>query len=207
MIENYIWDFDGMLFDTYPHTVACFVETCRRKGRVIDPQEAYDKFKITMWDAFAYYNTDEQTKLDFYRLENDISFEPVGKPFELIPEILTFITQNGGRNFLFTHRDKVTFEYFEKYGLTRLFTGCVTSEMGFKLKPAPDAILYLIDRYSLDPGETAMLGDRPIDVQSGLNAGVAGILFDSDEKLRDTPCTFYTTTTGQIFDIVKNNLR
>ena len=68
-IKNYIWDFDGMLFDTYPHTLACFIETYRRHGIKIDGDEAYRLFKITMWDAFDSYGTDEATKREFYELE------------------------------------------------------------------------------------------------------------------------------------------
>lgn len=98
-IKNYIWDFDGMLFDTYPHTLACFVETYRRRGIEIDGDEAYRLFKITMWDAFDFYKTDEATKREFYELENDISFPPEGLPYPFIPETLRFIRSTAAKAF------------------------------------------------------------------------------------------------------------
>lgn len=204
-VKNYIWDFDGMLFDTYPHTLACFVEIYRRHGRVIDPDEAYRLFKITMWDAFDFYGTDEKTKREFYELENDISFPPEGKPYPLIPEILRFISEHGGRNFLYTHRDRVALLYLEKHGLNKYFTDFVTSELNFPLKPAPDAVKYLLDKYSLAPDETMMLGDRAIDAGSGLNAGTYACVFDEDGTIPDAPCTLYVRTTREIFDFVKKN--
>lgn len=204
-IKNYIWDFDGMLFDTYPHTLACFVETYRRKGIEIDGDEAYRLFKITMWDAFDFYKTDEATKREFYELENDISFPPEGLPYPFIPETLRFIAEHGGKNFLFTHRDRVAVRYLEKHGLDKYFTEFVTSEMNFPLKPAPDAVIYIIRNFALNPDECMMLGDRSIDVGSGANAGIATCLFDEDGTLTDVPCTLYTRDTSKIFDFVKSN--
>lgn len=206
-IKNYIWDFDGMLFDTYPHTLACFLETYRRHGRELDPDEAYRLFKITMWDAFDFYGTDEATKREFYELENDISFPPEGKPYPLIPETLRYIAGHGGQNFLFTHRDRVAVKYLEKHGLDGLFSDFVTSELKFPLKPAPDAIEYLIKKHSLKKSECMMLGDRAIDVGSGANAGIATCLFDEDKNLASVPCTMRITSTEALLPFVKNRLK
>ena len=47
-IKNFIWDFDGMLFDTYPHTVAAFCEQQRRHGFLRHEAEVYALFKINL---------------------------------------------------------------------------------------------------------------------------------------------------------------
>lgn len=207
-IVNYIWDFDGMLFDTYPHTVAAFCEIMRQNGREIDPAEAYDLFKITMWHAFRHYGFTDETEIRrFYELENDIDFPPVGKPFDGIPEILRHIASHGGRNFLYTHRDKVALEYFERYGLTDLFSGFVTSEDAFPNKPAPDALLHILKTYDLDPAQSMMLGDRDIDIGSGVNAGIPTLLFDNERRYADVGQTVTCRTTGELLDFVKRNLK
>lgn len=43
-------------------------------------------------------------------------------------------------------------------------------------KPSPRFILEMITRYSLNPARTWMVGDKPSDVQAGLNAGVQAAL-------------------------------
>lgn len=43
-------------------------------------------------------------------------------------------------------------------------------------KPSPRFILEMIARYSLDPAHTWMVGDKPSDVQAGLNAEVQAAL-------------------------------
>ena len=206
-IRNYIWDFDGMLFDTYPHTVAVFCEILRREGREIDPKEAYEKFKVTMWHAFEYYGfSDPEEIRRFYDLENDIDFPPVGKPFSGIPETLAYIAAHGGRNFLYTHRDKVALAYFDRWDLGKYFSGFVTSEDAFPNKPAPDALLHIIKTYGLRPEETLMLGDRDIDVGSGVNAGVPTLLFDNEFRYENVGQTYTCRTVGEILALAKENL-
>ena len=151
-IEHFIWDFDGMLFNTYPHTVAAFCACCRRNGIPVDEKEAYDLFKVTMRHAFAHYGFTEALVKDFYEIENDLGFLPKGEPFPHIPALLRTVTERGGKNYLYTHRDAVALQYLDLYGLTPLFSGFVTGDDGFPLKPAPDALLALTERFGPDAG-------------------------------------------------------
>ena len=191
-IKNFIWDFDGMLFDTYPHTVAAFCEQQRRHGFLRDEAEVYALFKINLRVGFRHYGLTEEEIREFYDIENDLSFEPLGVPYPRIPEILRYVTANGGRNYLYTHRDRVALKYLELYGLTPLFSGFVTGEDGFPFKPAPDALNYLCDKHALDRAACVMIGDRDIDLDAGKNAGMACALFDPENFYPDydTPWRF-----------------
>ena len=207
MITEFIWDFDGMLFDTYPHTTAALCEHLRRKGREADPEEAFKVLKISIRDAFRYFGVTEDEEAEFYELEHDFDFEPKGVPYEGIREVLEFIAENGGRNYLYTHRDRYAVLYLEKYGLAPLFTDFVTREMHFPLKPAPDAINYLIEKHSLKKDSCMMLGDREIDCLSGLNAGISALLFDEFLSLKDSKYTYYANTIKEVSDIVRKLMK
>lgn len=202
MITEFIWDFDGMLFDTYPHTTAALCEYFRRHGKVIDPDEAFSQLKISIRKAFSHFGMTEEGEREFYEIEDDLDFTPQGFPYEGVPEMLKLIAENGGRNYLFTHRDKVAIQYLDKYGLTHLFTDFVTREMDFPFKPAPDGIIYLLEKHSLDRKCCLMLGDREIDCLSGLNAGVSALLFDEFSSLKDSKYTYYANTIKEVSDIV-----
>ena len=201
-IRNFFWDFDGMLFDTYPHTQAVFLEMLRRRGRTADPDELYQKMKITLWDAFRFYGADDAFIRDFYELENTLDFEPVGRPFDGIPAVLRAVTAGGGRNYLYTHRDRVAYEYLDRWDLTPLFAGGVTAEDGFPLKPAPDALDHLIVTHGLRREESMMLGDRLIDIGAGRNAGVHTCLFDPDGALPVDRSDFACRDTAALLRIV-----
>lgn len=59
-----------------------------------------------------------------------------------------------------------------------MFTEIITGDNHFARKPDPEALTYLLDKYELEPSQTAMVGDRPLDILAGQNAGVKTILFD-----------------------------
>ncbi len=207
MITGFIWDFDGMLFDTYPHTTAALCEYFRRHGKIIDEKEAFDKLKISIREAFRFFGLTEDGEKEFYEIEDDLDFLPRGVPYEGIEEILCYITENGGRNYLYTHRDKVAVQYLDLYGLTGLFTDFVTREMDFPFKPSPDAVNYLISKHNLEKESCLMLGDRTIDCGSGLNAGIKALLFDEFRTLKDSDYTYYTTTIPEVFETIKSVMK
>ena len=182
-VEHFIWDFDGTLFDTYPHTCAAFTEILRRRGVTPDPAVLYAKMKLSVLEALRWAQADPAFTEEFYALENTLTFEPVGRPFPGIPALLRAIAERGGKNYLYTHRDRVAYEYFKLYGLSSLFSGGVTAEDGFPHKPAPDALNHLVSVYGMDRGRTMMLGDRLIDIEAGKNAGLLTCLFDPDRTL------------------------
>ncbi len=207
MITEFIWDFDGMLFDTYPHTTAALCEYFRRHGKIIDKEEAFLKLKISIREAFRHFGLSESGEKEFYEIEDDLDFEPQGFPYEGIEEILRYIVAHGGRNYLFTHRDRVSIQYLDRHSLTPLFTDFVTREMDFPFKPAPDAVEYLINKHSLKRESCLMLGDRAIDCGSGLNAGISALLFDEFYALRDSEYTYYTNTINEVFLCVKSLMK
>lgn len=181
-IKHFIWDFDGMLFDTYPHTEAAFLELCRRIGLQADPAEVHDLFKINLRTGFARYGLSEAEIRAFYAIENDLAFEPLGRPYPVIPRLLREISAGGGHNYLYTHRDRVALQYLEIFQLTPLFSGWITGEDGFPFKPAPDALNHMAARYGLKKENCLMLGDRDIDIGAGIAAGMHTLLYDDENR-------------------------
>ena len=204
-ITEFIWDFDGMLFDTYPHTLAAFCEYCRRVNIAVDEAEAYDLLKVTLRHAFRHYGFTDADAEAFYEIENDLDFLPRGVPYPHIPALLQLITAHGGRNYLYTHRDKVALQYLEMYGLNGLFTDVVTGEDGFPLKPAPDALNALMERNGLKKDACLMLGDRDIDIGAGVNAGIRTLLYDDENRYPQSVSeTWRCTDAGSLEAAIKN---
>ncbi len=176
-MKNFIWDFDGMLVDSYPHIAAAFDKMMRETGRQIDRAFAQSLFEISFAEAFAYYGTTPEEHKRFSSMEHDYALEPVAKPFPHTLAALQGVVDAGGRNFLYTHRGESVYHYLKTYGMEPLFSFFVTSEDGIPAKPAPDAVEYIVRENGLDKRETVMIGDREIDVMAGKNAGVFGCLY------------------------------
>ncbi|HNW86256.1 MAG TPA: HAD-IA family hydrolase [Candidatus Limiplasma sp.] len=181
-MTHLIWDFDGTLYDTYPQMTHAMQATLRGFGREIDGAEARALMKKTVFYAFGVYA--ERFGLDRLALQKAF-FEEHSRVSRFIPmagmaECLRATLALGCRHYLFTHRDNGAIRQLTADGLSDCFTDTVTREDGFADKPAPDAILHLIQKHGMVPAQTFMIGDREIDVLSGHAAGTNGILFDPD---------------------------
>lgn len=190
MYKHYIWDFDGTLFDTYPVILKGFVDALTTFGITAEPKDVYYILKSSSSKHLATnYQLDfeELTKV-FKQFEEKDGRQP--KPFEGTKEILEWVIAQHGTNYILTHRDQVgTKELLVTEQLSDLFTEIVGSESPFPRKPAPDSLMYLMDRYQMDPKETVMIGDRTMDVEAGRAAGIQTIFFDEDQVLNDVPAT------------------
>lgn len=175
--KNFIWDFDATVFDTYEHTVNAMLRVLEETGRggQHDREMVNRYFHINFTAARNYVG---MTSQEDYKRFLSYHFEqgPEEKPVPWAKEILESVVKHGGRNFLFTLRNKTADGYLEAWDMAKYFTETVTSDNGFPNKPAPDGILYLMEKYHLVPEETIMVGDRELDGQSGRNAGIAGAL-------------------------------
>ncbi len=182
-MKNYIWDFDGMLFDSYPHIAAAFVKTLAEFGKEADYDEAKALLEVTFAHAYGHYDVSEEEKEIFRKYEHDYAFEPQAVPFPNTVATLKTLHERGARQFIYTHRgiESLT-HYLEKYDILKYFEMIVDSTKGFAAKPAPDAVEHIVRENSLDKAETVMIGDREIDVLSGKNAGVYGCLYSKTAK-------------------------
>lgn len=193
---HYIWDFDGTLFDSYPH-IAWALGAALGDFDVTEPAGSLLPWlKQSVTRAVGHfaqiYGLDSPTlreRYDFYEA-HDLARCPV-VPYDGARDVCRAITRRGGQNFLYTHRGVSAPAYLRQFGMDGLFAGAVTADDGFPPKPAPDAIRHILAAYGLDGGRTLMVGDRDIDVTAGTNAGVSGCLFDPDGFYPDFPaaCT------------------
>ena len=187
--KTYIWDFDGTLFDSYPHSARALCEAMRHYGRDADYAQIYRAMRLNFATAFRLSGlTEDQLKL-FHQLRGDDAFPPPIAPFPHAEAALSALQACGARHFLYTHSNRrMSVRFIERYGLDKYFTGYVTADApGFASKPSPDAILYILKNYSVSPADAVMVGDREIDMLCARAAGIDGILVDP-ERLVETTC-------------------
>lgn len=192
MLTDFIWDFDGMLFDSYPHITEAFMQAYKRLHKQdIDRQQCHDLFKLSFRTAYEFYQPSEACKLLFRAIESKTDLKPTVVPYPGIADVLKTVCEHGGRNFLNTHRDSVALVYLAQYDLLQYFTDAVTSELNsIPPKPAPDTNLYLIKKHGMNPETTVMIGDRDVDIASGADAGIKTCLFDEFGCLGHIACTY-----------------
>ena len=178
-IRHFIWDFDGTLFDTYPVIIENLNLALDRYGHSCDPVEAMGLMLTRIATAQRHYAAKFGIDLaalveDYERHHQTANAQLRAEPMAGIREVLEAIQASGRNNYIFSHRKpEETALYLEKYGLSDYFRDVIgPGSAGFAEKPAPDSVLYLMEKYGMSAGETVMVGDRECDLGSGRNAGI-----------------------------------
>lgn len=183
MYRHLFWDFDGTLYNSYPQMVRAVRRMYESTGKAIPADEVL--FSRMKNSGFYTMNcASEETGVEVQELRRLYTAfhaeETEFPPYEGMVECVRSLSEMGIRHYLYTHRDKKALWHLERDGIRQLFQDAVTSDDRFPMKPAPDALLALMERNRLDPKECLMIGDREIDILSGVNAGMDGLLFDPD---------------------------
>ena len=92
-------------------------------------------------------------------------------------DILAWAKEEGTAQFVYTHKGKNAYPILEDLEILSYFQEIVTTDNGFRRKPDPEGVDYLVDKYQLDRSETYYIGDRTLDVDLADNAGIGSINF------------------------------
>ena len=191
-LTDFFWDYDGTLFDTYPIMSAAFSRACAVQGAAVPAEEALSWMKRSLTEAIQI--AEDRYGLDPKRLLCDFRAFEAETPVDELPMlpgmevVLKTLHSLGCRHYLVTHRNRGALDALEAKGLSPLFTGFVTHEDGFPRKPDPSSLCFLMREHGVNPECACMIGDRPLDVEAGRNAGILGCLLDPEGRFADTPC-------------------
>lgn len=207
-IKNIIWDFDGTIMDTYPAIATSAYNVAKLNNIDIKYDEILRMCKITLRDALEFIS--EESSKTYEKLfqeyiqeydKYDISTLIL---FPFVKEVLEFVIQQGGKNYIITHRGKVSLsEHLNQKQISHLFSFIITGDCKFKRKPEPDAFLFLKEKFNLNPSDTIVVGDRLLDVQAGYNAGFQGMLYQNNSAFsgKITDINDYS----ELLELIKGN--
>ena len=184
MTPTFIWDLDGTLLDSYEAILAGIQETYEQFDIPFDREEVrdfilrYSVKDLLVRDADQHgLDSEELNRLRATSLKEKNTQIPL---MDGAREILAWTAEQGIQNFVFTHKSDNAFQVLTDLGIIQHFTEILTSDSGFARKPSPEALLYLIDKYQLDKASTYYVGDRLLDVETAIRAGISSINLQID---------------------------
>lgn len=123
----------------------------------------------------------EQAKLLYKRLdeiETELALRT--QPQNGAKELLSFLHENGTNLGILTRNNKKNAQKtLFQCGFSDFFDhNCILGRESVIPKPDPDGIHQLIDLWRANPDETVMVGDHPMDIESGLKAGTFTIFIN-----------------------------
>lgn len=192
-VRHAFWDFDGTLLDSYPAMVRSFMAAAADYGVAITADRALALMKVNLRHCCEVIGSENSIPAGdlvaaFRRHEQD-ELKLGLPPVDGIPEVLEGLHRRGVKHYVATHRDLQCRELLEMAGLAQYFFGYVTQENGLPRKPAPDMLLYLMSTYGLDPAQCVMIGDRPLDTESAIHAGILSVLLDTEGRFAGAQCS------------------
>lgn len=205
-ITHLFWDFDGTLYDTYSQMTDALLRALAESGLKPELKEAYARLKQSVFHACSFYAP--HTGLSVQELMQRFRFyhAQVGD-FPMYPgtrECLTTLSALGCHHYLYTHRDASALLQLRRDGLDMLFSDFVTRESGYPDKPAPDALLAMLEKHAIAPRSAVMVGDRAIDMDAGHNACIRGLFFDPDDFFPDVSAEFRVRSMRELCGLVSS---
>lgn len=179
--KAFIWDLDGTLLDSYGIIVSSISKVYQEFGIELDPATIHrEVITYSVGDFIAKLEKISgiasgavKARLSEINDSEKLNIRPVKNAFE----ILQYLTLHGISNYVFTHKGSSTETVLKNIGIYDFFDEIITGKDGFKRKPDPSALLYLISKYDLDKENTYYVGDRTLDIECALNAGIKSILY------------------------------
>ena len=193
-MTTFIWDLDGTLIDSYEVFLEALSESFANFNRPFDRETVYNFIKGQSVNALL-----KEQPVPFQEIKEDFTANSTAKNDKIklmvgAKEVLDWTQKEKIQNFIYTHKGKNAYDLLNQLGISPYFLEIVTSENGFKRKPHPEAINYLLKKYKLKPEETYYIGDRILDIEAAHNSGIQSINFLSAinsqqiNKLTDPNC-------------------
>lgn len=207
MTISIIWDVDGTLINSYDSIVDCIVKTIEHFNIHYDATFIRDMIQKESTKYFLEYagKNNNVNGLDLWDYYN--SLIPDISMISLMPEVketLAKLYKIGINNFIYTHRGKSVYEIISNLDIKEYFVEVVNMDNGFKRKPSPEAIDYLITKYNLSKDDTYYVGDRIIDQICAKNAGINSMYYQSyeDIELNDGDYDIMIKNISELLEII-----
>ena len=205
-IKLFVWDFDGTLLDTYPAITGFLRQALLDCGIEVSQTEILEKMMVTIPYAIEYYSKLYQLPdlRDRYKAYAAGEKDAAVKIFPQVIDVLKRINEIGAGNYIFTNRGDSIYPMLEQAGILEEFCEIVTAESpNFVVKPAPDTILYLMEKYGATPEETVMIGDRVCDLESGYAAKCRTCHLLTPAVPQYPPCDWRIHNFGDMLELLK----
>lgn len=179
--KEVFWDFDGTLFDSYPLTVQAAQKILHAHQIDIPDEQLHDRMMTTVYSALRQIMQENHASFPLEEFNNAFhQIDPACFPlYPHVKEVLQLTVDQGGHNYLLTHRDHSAIEALEKKQIVSLFTDYITSESGYPRKPDPSGLLAMMQKYDLSAEDVIVIGDRELEIELARKAGVCVLWYAS----------------------------
>lgn len=192
MLKLIVFDCDGVMFDSRGANRAYYNDLLAAFDRPpMNESELQFVHSHNVDDSVAHiFGAHPEIDLEaVHRYRRKTGYTPYLSFMNLEPDLKPFLelVKPHYRLAISTNRTTTMKPLLETYGLSDYFELVVTAKDVQHPKPAPDALLKILDYFGCAPGETIFIGDSDVDQHHARNAGVDLIAF----RNKDLPAAYH----------------
>jgi HAD superfamily hydrolase (TIGR01549 family) len=182
MIKFLIFDMDGTIIDTDEviyKTREELIKLYKPKGYKIDRKRVIGYSGPPLEESIAdcFPEMDQKFIYDEYRTRTKKYYDRYMEIFPGCKETLEKFKKDGIALAVVTSKNReMTSACLARYDIEKLFSLVVTASDGFKPKPDPEGMNYVIHKIGVKKGETISIGDTIYDYLGAKNTQIASIL-------------------------------
>jgi len=196
-IKLIIFDLDGTLVDAYPAIISSFNYTMQKlnypakDGSTIRRAVGWGDENLLM--PFI-KEKDASCALSIYRKHHKLALLKESRLFPKVDKVLVYLKNKGYMLAVASNRpSRFSWILIRHLKLKRYFDYVLCADKLKHIKPHPEIINRIIQRFALRPKQTLYVGDMTIDAQAGRRAKVETIIVTTgsstkSEIKRERPC-------------------
>lgn len=178
MIKLIIFDYDGVIVDSFPNVHEVYKIICKKFGKSC-PEDLEDFKKVYGHSSSECYSQlgfseEERIKGNMIFKEEILKKEP--KPFEGIVEVLKELHKNYKIAVISSSYKEEVEQKLRKLGLLDLFDFILAKESHVGRFEKTESIKKVMGDLAMKPEEVLLIGDRNVDFIEGSKAGLSNIL-------------------------------
>ena len=205
------FDFDGTIADTVNGILATMTATFKELHLPVPPQDAMKStIGMLLGDALQQLgNLDDTQRViavkTYQRLFREVEL-PNTRIFPGVSQTLQILKSRGVKMAIVTSRGIESLRLIlTQNNILEYFDELVTRDNGFKPKPAPDMVNYLLQKMSLAPSDVLVVGDTTFDIDMGTAAGckTCAVTYGnhSAERLATSKCDWMVERFEEIAEV------
>lgn len=179
-IKLIIFDLDGTLIDAYPAIIESFNYTMQRLNYL--PQSGLTIRRAVGWGDKNLLKPfikekDLDKAISIYRGHHKLALLRESRLFPKVDKVLTYLKNKGYKLAIASNRpSQFSWILIRHLRLKKYFDYILCADRLKYIKPHPEIINKIMQRFSVKPHETLYVGDMAIDVQAGKAAEVGTII-------------------------------
>jgi phosphoglycolate phosphatase len=196
-IKLIIFDLDGTLVDAYPAIISSFNYTMQKLNYPV--QDGSTIRRAVGWGDENLLRPfikgkDASCALSIYRKHHKLALLKKSRLFAQVYKVLAYLKNKGYRLAVASNRpSRFSWILIRHHKLRRYFDYVLCADKLKHIKPHPEIINRIMQRFALKPEETLYVGDMTIDAQAGRRAKVETIIVTTgsstkSEIKRERPC-------------------